>query len=571
MQTAEHEVPVLVVGGGPVGLLTAWQLAFHGIKCMLAERNVTTTQWPKMDITNCRSMELLKSLGLADKLREHGVSQDKSFDVIFSSGLGDGGERIAKWDLPGPDEWRSRIRDKNDGSMPREPYQRCSQAVFEAWLKPLLDEHPLVDTFFGLKFESLTEKEDGVTSELVDVAGRKHFVYSKYVIGCDGGGSRVRRNVEINLSGGPVPGKMHLVHFKSRDLDRLHRQGQFWHIFFTNGSCIISQDELDTWTVHLALPLEVETNQLDPYEVICRVLGGTSGPLEIQVDEILLHNTWRPNLAVADSYRTPKGRVFLAGDSAHQNIPTGGYGMNTGVADAFDIGWKLAAVLNGYGGEHLLASYEVERRPVALRNVERSGVHASVHRQYSEWVAQKGLNCLLKDTSEARELKKKIADFVQEHDGENKDHGIEMGYIFPNSPVIISDGDPETFETTNVWPARNYTPSTIPGRRAPHVWLQDGQTSIVDLYGKGFTVVDFTASGEISRCFEEVASRLQVPLMRVHLPDECNVRDIWQCAAAILRPDGFVAWRHSSFKSEPLSDEEVEDILQVVVGQRSAK
>lgn len=111
------------------------------------------------------------------------------------------------------------------------------------------------------------------------------------------------------------PGKMHLVHFKSRDLDRLHRQGQFWHIFFTNGSCIISQDEVDTWTVHLALPLDVETSQLDPKEVIFRVLGGTSGPFEIEVDEVLLHNTWRPSLAVADSYRTSKGRVFLAGDS----------------------------------------------------------------------------------------------------------------------------------------------------------------------------------------------------------------------------------------------------------------
>lgn len=244
--------------------------------------------------------------------------------------------------------------------------------------------------------------------------------------------------------------------------------------------------------------------------------------------------------------------------------------MNTGVGDAFDIGWKLAAVLNGYGGEHLLASYEVERRPVALRNVERSGIHASVHRQYSEWVAERGFDYLLKDTSEAQELKKKIADFVREHDGENKDHGIEMGYRFPGSPVIVSDEDVETSEKALVWPPRDYTPSTTPGARAPHVWLQNGQTSIFDLYGKGFTVVDFTASGEISRCFEQTALRFQIPLARVHLPDESHVRDIWQCGVALLRPDGFIGWRHSSIEPESVSEEKIEKILQIVVGRCSA-
>lgn len=201
-----HEAPVLVVGAGPVGLIAAIQLARKGIRCIIAERNLDTTRWPKMDITNCRNMELLRRLGLADGLREQGVAQNFSFDVLFSTGLGDG-ERITKWDLPSPDSWRDRIRKQNDGSMPHQPYQRCSQAVFEAWLKPIIQAEPLIESYFGLQFQSLAEKdtEEMVLSQLLDVtSGQLHTVRSQYVIGCDGAGSRVRKSIGGQLIGGPV-------------------------------------------------------------------------------------------------------------------------------------------------------------------------------------------------------------------------------------------------------------------------------------------------------------------------------------------------------------------------------
>ncbi|THC96228.1 hypothetical protein EYZ11_004306 [Aspergillus tanneri] len=206
MEDTVHKVPVLVVGGGPVGLLTAWQLARNGIHCMLVERNFTTTRSPKMDITNCRSMELLRYMGLADKLiAQEAVAQDISFDVIISTGLGEKGEKLATWDLPSPNEWRSTIKQKNDGSMPREPYQRCSQAIFEAWLKRCIDDHPYIESCFGLKFESLQERDDEVISKLVDATtGQHHTVMSKYVVGCDGAGSSVRRSIEVKLTGVPV-------------------------------------------------------------------------------------------------------------------------------------------------------------------------------------------------------------------------------------------------------------------------------------------------------------------------------------------------------------------------------
>lgn len=150
---------------------------------------------------------------------------------------------------------------------------------------------------------------------------------------------------------------MYLVHFKSRDLERLHIQGQFWHIFFTTGHVIISQDEKDTWTIHTPIPLDANIDDLNPRDIICEALGAEGLPCHIKIDEILITSRWRPNICIAERYISPGGRVFLSGDAAHQNIPTGGYGMNTAVGDSFDIGWKVAAVVKGYGGRVLLQSY----------------------------------------------------------------------------------------------------------------------------------------------------------------------------------------------------------------------
>lgn len=242
--------------------------------------------------------------------------------------------------------------------------------------------------------------------------------------------------------------------------------------------------------------------------------------------------------------------------------------MNMGIGDAYDIGWKLAAVLNGYGGENLLRSYSIERRPVALRNVERSGVHHSVHATYSQWAAEKGPDLILSDTEEARKLKRKIAEHVLRYDGENKDHGIEMGYSFPNSPVVIPSGDEDGGKEMH---PRDYIPSTKPGVRAPHIFLADGKTSIFQLYGDGYTIFDFTSEGYFAKAFKNVAASLLVPLKAVHLPDEPHARSIWQRDIVLVRPDGFVSWRSTNPPEENLKDNtEIQNIILISVGQRMA-
>ncbi|KAK5413707.1 hypothetical protein LTR06_005134 [Exophiala xenobiotica] len=563
----KHETPVLVVGGGPAGLIASIQLAANGTKCMLVERNLGTTKWPKMDITNCRSMELLKRLGVDQGLREVGVPQHYSFDVKFSTGLSDGGDEITKWDLPSPDWWREHIKEHNDGSMPREPYQRCSQAIFEAWLKPRIQAEPSVESLFGMKLESLVESDAGVECELTDVSGEKHIVNAEYVVGCDGAGSRVRRAIGADLIGGPVPGKLFLVHFKSKDLGRIHRQGQFWHIFFTNGSAIIAQDEVDTWTVHTPVPLDFDVSSIDPKEAVYRVLGGSVGPYPIEIDEVLVTSSWRPNICLADRYISQGGRVFLSGDAAHQNIPgrTGGYGMNTALGDSFDIGWKLAAVLSGYGGPSLLQSYEVERRPVAARNIEHSGVHWQVHAVYKDLVNQTG-DAVISKTAEGDSIRAKIAEHMTLFDGENKDHGFELGYRYNGSPVVVPDQDGvKELE----WDKRHYIPSTWPGARAPHVFLKDGNTSIFDVFGSGrqYTLIDFSSDARYAKLFEGMAGKLGIPLKAVHLPDEPHVRQVWERDAVLIRPDDHVAWRLPP-DADGLDISDVEGVLSIAVGQR---
>ncbi|PNP79742.1 hypothetical protein FNYG_06835 [Fusarium nygamai] len=356
---------------------------------------------------------------------------------------------------------------------------------------------------------------------------------------------------------------MFLVHFKSRDLSKLHKQGQFWHIFFTTGAVIISQDEVDTWTVHLPIPLDTDWKSLDPEKVIAQVLGGSGDPYPIKVDEILVSSSWRPSIAVADRFASESLRVFLAGDSAHQNIPTGGYGMNTAVGDSFDLGWKLAAVINGGGGNHLLRSYEMERKPIAIQNIERSGVHFKIHQDYVGWVAEAGPDVILSQSTEAKELKDKIHRHVQDHPNENQDHGIEMGYRYNNSPIILRSEDASKEPE---WRPRDYIPSTWPGARAPHVFLHDRKTSIFDLFGQGFSLVDFTQDGTWAARFTETAKRLGIQLKPVHLPQETTARKVWGRDAVLIRPDDFVAWR----ATEEGYKEDIESILRVAAGYKAA-
>jgi FAD-dependent monooxygenase len=206
MAAVEHTFPddtVVIVGGGPVGLILARVLSTHNVTSVLFERNASTTTWPKMDLTNARSMELFRRIGLADELRKQGVDARIDQDVYISSGMSRK-EPLAKWDLPSADKFRQRILAHNDGTQPQEPWQRISQAIFEKWLKSICDKDPLIDLRFGWKASSVEEKSDHVRLVVNGPDQVEYIFKSKYLAGCDGGSSTVRRSLGIQIEGGQM-------------------------------------------------------------------------------------------------------------------------------------------------------------------------------------------------------------------------------------------------------------------------------------------------------------------------------------------------------------------------------
>ncbi|KAL3477473.1 FAD binding domain-containing protein [Aspergillus californicus] len=558
----EHDTNVLIIGAGPVGMLLAYQLSRLNIPCLIAERNRDTTKWPKMDLTNCRSMEILRTLGLADAYRAQAdaVGSDATFDSIFVTSLAPQGRGLAEWRIPSVDEQREYIKAHNDGTQPAEPGQRCSQIIFEAWLKGVLCGKDNVTAEFGWTYTGHVETADGVTATLVDGTGGTRTVRARYLVGCDGGSSRVRKSAGIRMLGGQIPVRFYLVHFRSAELARNLHFGRFWHAFLVGTGFLIDQDEKDTFTAHYPLP-EGVSGPLDPREIVYKMLGGCLGKWIVKIDEILVHSEWQPSFSVAERYYSENGRVILAGDAAHRNPPHGGYGMNSGVVDAVDLGWRLAAVLKGYGGEALLKAYGDERRPMMIRALQRS------HRHVLEHVVLGGmynevLDSLVGTSSEA-DQKRDLAlvkEYITTSGPETLDRGIELDLRYDHSPFIYPDGTPK-----GSWDVKMYRPSTRPGSRAPHVFLKDGVTSVYDVFGPEWTLVCFVEDrdGGISNLID-AAERLSFPVKCVDLTGEDHVRQIWERDFVLVRPDTHIAWRADR---GPSSAEEAETILRVVSGR----
>ncbi|MEV4807746.1 FAD-dependent monooxygenase [Nonomuraea sp. NPDC049421] len=518
-------VPVLVVGAGPVGMVAALSLARHGIPSILVEENFETTNHPKLDFISCRSMELFRQLDLTDEIRAAGVGPEHPADVIWSTGLA--GPPITVWNLPSVAEERRHIADRNDGTQPVEPGQRLSQIDLEPVLRARCRHHPLIDLRCGWTFVSLTQDDQGVTSVLANLmTGSQVRVRSQYVLGCDGASSRVRKSVGIGLKGFDVPELPNalMIHFKSRDLDTLHRHGRFWH-YFAFRYIIIAQDEADTWTVHVngMEPHEFDPPPADPADFTLRTMR-----TDLKIDKLLLTTRWRPGFLIADRYRA--GRVLLAGDSAHQMFPTGGYGMNSGIADAVDIAWKIAAMVNGYGGPELIESYEAERRPVGLRNMHTSHRHLGVHLKAGG---------LLRDSASLST----IASFIENERGENEYRGVELGYRYAESGVVCHEDVQEP-----LWSPRHYTPTTWPGGRPPSVVL-DGGEPIFDRLGPRFTLVDFAGDGRADALLAAAGAQ-GLPVTHTVVTDAA-ARELWERDLVLVRPDQHVAWRGNQSPPDP--------------------
>lgn len=518
---------VVIAGGGPVGMVLALELSLHGVKSTLVEESPHTTTFPKMDLTNSRSMELLDRLGLADEIRSVGVAPEHSFDVVFCSSLE--GHEVGRWHYPSVDEMREWIEQTNDGTAPAQAWQRATQIEVERVLMGRCLDDDNIEVLRPWRVAGVVEDDDGVEVSITSpIGGEDAILRADYLVGCDGAGSVVRRAMGLTMEGERGVVTFCQVHFKSRDRETLHKHGQFWHAFFVGGGvgAIIAQDEEDTWTLQTTAIMDgVRTDDIDKQQLLDSVCGR-----HLEIDEVMQSSVWQANVLVADHYR--QGRLFVAGDAAHEFIPTGGYGLNTGFADAVNLGWKLAAVVRGFGGEALLESYEAERRPVAISGRDWSFRHLGIHIN-AQGLAKPEL--IDATGAEGDAHRAELAEYFSANTGEHGSWGVEMGYRYDGSPVVVSDGQegPE-------FDGANYVPTTTPGARAPHVALADGG-SLLDAYRDSFTLVTF--AGEAApKGLAEAAHDAGVPLTVLSLEDKA-ARKIYERDYVLVRPDGHVAWR----------------------------
>lgn len=520
---------VLIVGGGPVGLTLAIALGQRGVSCTLIEQKHAPAYLPKMERCNARTMEIYRRLGIAERIRDAGYRRDLPMDVFIVTRMNE--PPLVHHPYPSVAALQAHTRAANDGANPLEPYQLISQYTLEPLLKSVAEETAGVTVRFGCTLASFEQTEQEVRAHVRDEAGTETMIRADFMVGCDGGSSSVRRQLGIRLEGEADILRLRQALFRCDDLyERIPiGRGRHYHVADTAGSFVIVQDDCRHFTLHAVVPDDAAMEPL-----FREVVG-------LPIDFTTLYvGEWRQNLLLAERYRD--GRVFLAGDAAHLMIPTGGLGMNTGVGDADNLAWKLAGTLAGWGGPELLASYETERRPVGARNIAISRAATMGRRKWRALVRPDIRDAT--PTGEAtRAAVARVADIEQRKS--NDLLGIELGYRYDASPLIA--------EASGEAPATDqyqYTPTTWPGVRLPHMWRSDG-TPIHDAIGAGYTLLRlYGAEGEPAALAEHFIA-LRAPLEVIDVPDP-QLRDVYACGWLLLRPDLHIVWRGDSLSEAPL-------------------
>ncbi|MBV8629958.1 MAG: FAD-dependent monooxygenase [Silvibacterium sp.] len=521
------DTDVLIVGAGPVGLTLAFDLGRRGVRCTLVEKKSSPHMWPKMERCNPRSMEIFRRLGLSDRIRAAGMPAWMPLDVFIVLSLVE--PPLVHLPYPSVQEAKERIRACHDGTMPLEPNQLISQYTLEPLLKAAVEAQPLVTVRYGCEFLSLAQDGRSVTAEVLE-DGHRSKITAQYLVGCDGGTSSVRKQLGIKLAGEGNILQLRQALFHCEELfERIPiGKGRHYHVADTNATQLVMQDSTRHFTLH-----SVAEKDEDMAAIFERTIAM---PIKY---EMLYVGEWRQNLLLAEKYR--EGRVLLAGDAVHLVIPTGGLGMNTGVGDAFDLGWKLAGTIQGWGGQGLLDSYEIERRPVAANNIAAVRHASAGRRQWRSLCTPE----IRDETPAGAALRQRVATIASSE--QRKTHemkGAEIGYHYSGSPLVASEQGDEPF-----YDFIEYKPSTSPGARLPHIWLPDGR-AVHDCIGDGYTLLllgNSTADGEpLADAFNSIGA----PFSTIDLAGD-EARSIYGYDLILVRPDLHVVWRANELPSNP--------------------
>jgi len=535
--------PVAIVGGGPVGLMLAMFLDFHGVACTVFNAASTIRPHPKGSTQNARTMEHYRQLGFAHRVRELGLPMEHPTDVAYFTRFS--GWELARLPMPSETEKRNAVRNSDALDQVPEPIHRANQMYVEQILLEEAAARPHITLKFGMRIDSIYQDDEGVTLTAVDTAHGETISWrASYAVGCDGGRSFVRKHLGIayegfeNLQQAFFGGRMISTYLRAptlyRDFLGTRRAWQYWIVNPQIRTALVAlngKDEFLLWTRDEHPNAPVDARHIAAALQAC---AGTDLPVEI-----IAHGKWTAGVAlVAEKFA--RRRIFLAGDSAHLFTPTGGFGMNTGVDDAANLAWKLSGSIQGWAGSGLLASYEIERKPIAHRNTTAA-------RELARSVGMVPVPPELEEDSAAgAKARTDTGAFLSTFGEEYASLGVQLGARYDGSPIVVADGPA---------PADNpihYIASSVPGGRTPHFWIDNGRgkgSSLFDRLGRGFTLLCFRPPSRDVAQLEKAAQERGIPLTALPIAHE-EARAFYGVDRILIRPDQHIAWRGNAIPED---------------------
>ena len=530
VRAAAIEIPILIVGAGPVGLALAADLGARGVACLVIEQGEGPPDHPRASAINARSMEFLRRFGVAEAVRAAAAPEDFPHTALYCTSLT--GFEIARIERP-------HHGGKGATATSPERAQRCNQIWLDPILRDLAAGFASVEFRYRCRFESLTQDADRVIATAHDLARDEPLrIAAQFVVDCSGGHSPIRRALGIDMSGSSYLGYNLSIFVRAPELWAHHAMGRAALINFVEPEglwrnlVILDGRELYRFGVrgkaYFDAPDQVDADRL--FEEVV----GKGVP-----HQVISIRRWTARNVVSDKYRA--GRVFLAGDAAHLNHPASGLGLNTGLGDVVDLAWKLEATLAGWAGAGLLESYETERHPVGVRNVGHAGISHDNDRKQMPHPA------IAAATTEGAQARQSMGEaIVRAQTRKFITDGLALGYRYDRSPIVWPEEGPPPPLTVS-----DYSPTAHAGVRAPHAWLADGRSTI-DLFGRGFVLMRFGGDAPDPAVIARAFGTRDVPLNVTSIGDPA-IGELYERRLALVRPDGHVAWRSDELPADALA------------------